>query len=57
MRLSCQLSYLRISTTERPFVRGPHASDAILIFILGICSLAVEKRNGMTHISKLIVCH
>ncbi len=55
--LSCQLPCLRISTPEHPLVLGLHASDAILIFILHICALAMERRYCVTHISKLSVCH
>lgn len=55
--LSCQLSYLRISTPECPPVLGLHASDAVLIVLLGVRALAVVRRDSMTHISKLTVCH
>lgn len=39
--LSCQLSYLRISTPQRPLLPGLHASNVVLIFMLGICAPAI----------------
>lgn len=41
--------------TWASLVPGLHASDGILIFIQGVCALAMGRLHGMTHISKLSV--
>lgn len=43
-----------IYTWTSPGATGLHASDAILIFILGICAPAAGRHNGTTHTSELI---